>query len=110
MINLRDQFYLRPEPEPPQNRQNADLDSAADAQPEMTSDVNAGQDTPALSYPMTMPGPERHPGDTAEPSSNEAKATDNGEFEPVQTDMDMSVYQNDEEPGSNYELPSDTIS
>ncbi|SHN82169.1 hypothetical protein SAMN02745215_03756 [Desulfitobacterium chlororespirans DSM 11544] len=106
---MKDQDVFRETPTPVPNSQNPDRDRIADTTSEMTSAAMAGQDqdSAALGYPMSMPGAESN---TAEPSSARAAVTDNGEFEPVQTDRDMSIYRDTGEPGSDYELPSDTIS
>ncbi|EHL06466.1 hypothetical protein HMPREF0322_02862 [Desulfitobacterium hafniense DP7] len=107
VINLKDQDVFRGTPTPAPNGQNPDRDRIADTTSEMTSTAMAGQDSAALGYPMSMPGAESN---TAESSSAQAAVTDNGEFEPVQTNRDMSIYRDTGEPGSDYELPSDTIS
>lgn len=104
---MKDQDVFGATPAPAPNGQNPDRDRAADTTSAMTSAAMEGQGSAALGYPMAMPGAQSN---TAEQSSARTAVTDNGEFEPVQTDGEMTINRDTGEPGFDYELPSDTIS
>lgn len=107
-MGYKEQEILLATPVPGHVHLNIGHNTVAQANPTLTSGrMNNAQEATALGYPMTMPSAD---GNSAAHYSNTSIVTENSEFEPVQTDMEMSVFRESGEPGPNDELPSDTIS
>lgn len=88
-------------------RENHKTDNRTTAESRANITSNAFEsDGDSLVYPMTMPSAEDR---TTEHSSTVSAVTDNGEFEPILTDNEMSL-RNTGEPSPEDELFSDTIS
>lgn len=107
-MGYKEQDILWAAPVPVHVQMNIGQNTVAQTNPAMTSSMmNNPQNAGALGYPMSMPSAHAN---SSEQSSSMAMATENGGFEPVQTDMGMSLFRDNGEPGPNDELPSDTIS